>query len=78
MDGRLKDIQRLIKKIDRLTDGQAYVNLENIDWDDVETLNSFLLVVKPNGGYYKGGKFEFRVCFISAHKSIFLSVFLSL
>ena len=54
-----KDIHRLMKRIERLTDGQAA--LSDFDWEDGGDFNKFRVTIKPNAGYYKGGRFKFTV-----------------
>ncbi|KAH3874151.1 ubiquitin-conjugating enzyme E2 R2-like [Dreissena polymorpha] len=53
-----KEIHRLMKTLDKLTDGQAKIN--EINWDAGDT-SKFILVVCPNSGLYKGGIFEFDI-----------------
>ena len=53
-----KDLHRLIRRIGKVTDGQAIVC--DLDWEDGQ-VDSFRVEIRPNDGYYKGGVFTFRV-----------------
>ena len=58
MSGIAKDLHRLIRRIGRLTDGQASV----CDLDlEVGQVDSFRVEIRPNDGYYADGVFTFRV-----------------
>ena len=60
-----KELHRLLRRVDGLTDGQA--RIEDVTWgDEPDHVTSkqqlvFKLVVRPNDGYYKGGTFVFSV-----------------
>ena len=53
-----KEFHRLLKRVGKLTDGQA--SIADIDWDDGE-LKNFYVTITPNSGYYKSGRFRFEV-----------------
>lgn len=53
-----KEFHRLLKRVNRLTDRQ--VTIAEIDWDE-GNLECFHIVVQPNDGLYKNGKFKFDV-----------------
>ncbi|RUS79226.1 hypothetical protein EGW08_013011, partial [Elysia chlorotica] len=55
-----KEFHALSRNIDKLTDGQAQVELEDEE-DQPEELMRFSLSVCPNAGYYKGARVNFRV-----------------
>ena len=55
-----KDLHRLIRRVGKLTDGQA--SICDLDWDDLR-IDSFKVEIKPNSGYYKGGSFKFKVIY---------------
>lgn len=58
MTAVMKDLHCLIRRVGKLTDGQASVC--DLDWDEGE-LDSFRFVITPNSGYYQGGTFKFKV-----------------
>ncbi|XP_060607035.1 uncharacterized protein LOC132759302 [Ruditapes philippinarum] len=53
-----KEFHRLLKRVRKLTDGQA--SISDIDWDD-GNLSKFYVTIIPNNGLYKSGKFKFRI-----------------
>jgi ubiquitin-protein ligase len=53
-----KEFHRLLKRVRKLTDGQA--SISDIDWDD-GNLSKFYVTIIPNNGLYKSGNFKFRV-----------------
>ena len=65
-----KDIHRLIRTAGKLTDGQASVC--DLNWDDEKTF-TFWVEICPKAGYYKGGRFKFKVCYLDSETKRFLS-----
>jgi hypothetical protein len=53
-----KEFHRLLKRVGKLTDGQA--SIADIDWDD-GILTKFYVTITPNHGFYKSGNFKFEV-----------------
>ncbi|XP_045190943.2 uncharacterized protein LOC123547753 [Mercenaria mercenaria] len=53
-----KDFHRLLKRVGKLTDGQA--TIADIDRDE-GLLQKFHVILQPNAGLYKNGKFKFEV-----------------
>ena len=53
-----KELHRLIRRVGKLTDGQASVC--DLDWEDGE-VDNFIVEIRPNSGCYEGGLFKFRV-----------------
>ncbi|XP_045204751.2 uncharacterized protein LOC123557380 [Mercenaria mercenaria] len=53
-----KDFHRLLKRVGKLTDGQA--TIIDIDWDE-GLLQKFHVILQPNAGLYKNGKFKFEI-----------------
>ncbi|WAR02345.1 UBC12-like protein, partial [Mya arenaria] len=53
----MKDFHRLMKRIERISNGQA--KLGKINWD--EDTSEFIITIRPSSGYYKGGFFDFQV-----------------
>lgn len=51
-----KEIQKIIKSVDRFSDGQAYIS--HFNHDDVGQIQ---VVIQPNDGLYEGGQWEFKV-----------------
>jgi len=58
MPGSVKELHRLMRRVGKLTDGQASV--KDIDWDG-GSFENFTVVIQPNSGFYKGGIFDFQV-----------------
>jgi len=58
MPGSAKELHRLMRRVGKLTDGQASV--KDIDWDG-GSFEKFTVVIQPNSGFYKGGIFDFQV-----------------
>ncbi|XP_052790340.1 uncharacterized protein LOC128224513 [Mya arenaria] len=53
----MKDFHRLMKRIERISIGQA--KLGKVNWD--EDTSVFIITIQPSSGYYKGGFFDFQV-----------------
>ncbi|KAL4216645.1 NEDD8-conjugating protein ubc12 [Mactra antiquata] len=53
----LKELHRLMKSVDRISNKQATIS--NVDWEG--EFNTFTLTISPNDGLYKSGKFDFMV-----------------
>lgn len=53
-----KEFHRFLKRVGRLSGGQAEV--KNIDWED-GVVDKFTVTIRPNSGLYNGGIFEFEV-----------------
>lgn len=58
MSELMKQYRHLVKNIDSFSNGQAAVSENQADSDSLNTIN---VVIKPNDGLYKGGKFEFTI-----------------
>lgn len=61
-----KELHRLIRRVGKLTDGQASVC--DLDWEDGE-VDNFIVEIRPNSGCYKGGIFKFRIFIPSDYES---------
>lgn len=61
-----KDLHRLIRRVGKLTDGQASVS--DLDWEDGR-VDSFRIEIRPNSGYYNGGVFKFKIELPSDYES---------
>ncbi|GFR96947.1 NEDD8-conjugating enzyme ubc12 [Elysia marginata] len=61
-----KEFHALARNINKLTDGQAQVVLEDEPEDQSDKI-VFLLSVCPNDGHYKGATIKFRVCVTSEY-----------
>ena len=65
MSSTAKELHRLIRRVGKLTDGQASVC--DLDWEEGD-LESFRVEIKPNAGFYQGGTFKFRVNIFTTYK----------
>lgn len=56
---KLQQVYHLIRNEEKLTDGQMTVVTEEVDQQGDRL--SFPIIVKPNGGPWKGGTFRFLI-----------------
>lgn len=56
-----------MKRVGKLTDGQA--TILDIDWDE-GTLRRFHVVIRPNSGLYRNGKFKFEINILDEYPEI--------
>jgi len=54
-DELLKEISQLQKNLNSICDGQAELEINDEDY------SIFTVILRPKGGYYKGGKFTFQL-----------------
>eukprot|EP00117_Sycon_ciliatum_P037460 scpid72281/ scgid28020/ NEDD8-conjugating enzyme Ubc12; NEDD8 carrier protein; NEDD8 protein ligase; Ubiquitin-conjugating enzyme E2 M len=60
MQGKLmKQFQRLLRNVKSFSDDQVEVLLDGLDFD--QPLETFNIRIRPNGGPYRGGTFEFSI-----------------
>ena len=53
-----KQFQRLLRTVENFSDGQASIDTEEMDFDNLKAIR---VTIAPKGGPYRGGKFDFTI-----------------